>query len=275
MWQCFINCNAWPSNYINQRHSNLPQTNEGITIAIGLALAELINKCEVELHAHHDRFMDLKVLFISFITQGMLICSGADASTEPGNPDFIFPGKWSARLNLVSVHCEPPELNNLQADIPRIATFLFKRAFLDYSAIIQDEYWVADVNNGQWQANCTIMQHEVNLFVCVVGTKPVAFKMLVLGDKTVRYVWFSLNLISIFGNRNSTYYQWQHNINELRMQVKLLLQNNKTFKVVEVIQLFKEDKPHILDFMPYLARIFITRTCELAKSTHLDLRISL
>ena len=76
-----------------------------------------------------------------------------------------------------SVPCEPPELKKLHTDIPRIATFLFKRAFLNYSAKVQKENWTADVSNTQWQANCTTMEEEISSFVCVVAAKCVSIKV--------------------------------------------------------------------------------------------------
>ena len=53
------------------------------------------------------------------------------------------------------------------------------------------------------------------------------------------------------------------------MQVKLDLENNKTFKVSEVTQLFKKERPNTFNIMAYLAKNVINSSCNLITQNQL------
>ena len=62
----------------------------------------------------------------------------------------------------------------------------------------------------------------------------------------------------------------QYIIEELQLNIKLALENKKTFKVVETKEIYKRERPSNFDVMRDFEKILNTASCDLNATTSLN-----
>ena len=137
---------------------------------------------------------------------------------------------------------EKTEDDTPKDDIQQIATFLVKRALQEFKVTTNDGQFLVNMENTQWNAYCATENALNNQLYCSMLGENIPFRRLSLDGELER----------------------EHlNIKSMRIEMKLKLLNNATFKADGLKEVFWIDSREPFDVRGYFMRLIESSSCNL------------